>query len=455
VLRIPFVIIALVVSVGVTAAHASQASDWGVVSSGADLLRPVYWEGVASAEIKDGMVTITPIEAEGLTVLRYGPRVRARSDFGLVVSLQTSSPDLGGLALVDALPEEHWWDGMRRLELGIQHGVLVVSVFDGTSMEPTAQDAIETVPQGEPLTVEIRRVGGDYTVLASGNERLRFADPGLFPTGEMLLATQVQGETALTVHHLSVWGSTTSPDAVRIDRCAPDRLLIAGSDRTNVETGLWWLWPDQSLLRQIESSVRQTSSLVAVSPDARWATYYQRSPLAPPDRFIVDTWVLDLASDQRHKLVEQTLPLGWIPDSSAVILGSNPNLMARVPSGELVPTDQALVTTDAMKAVRSPNGQFRAVVTTGIMGAATGIDVFDLTSQELVMHIVTGRGAITMAWSPDSARLAFTSSAGGQLELLWRLQIADIPERRVMPVETTSDLQVHSVAWVPSLPGCR
>src|SRR5437879_5052498 len=84
--------------------------------------------------------------------------------------------------------------------------------------------------------------------------------------------------------------------------CA-ERFLVAGSEAADTPTALWWVWPDDNVVRQVDPTDDRRSFLVAVSPDHRWVTYYQRSPLAT-DRFIVDTWVMDLTTDERFKLVD-------------------------------------------------------------------------------------------------------------------------------------------------------
>jgi Tol biopolymer transport system component len=253
----------------------------------------------------------------------------------------------------------------------------------------------------------------------------------------------------------ALWGTfaVAAPAlAAEGDRCALDRLLVAGSETVSSPTGLWWVWPDEGLVQQVEGSEDQRSYLVAVSPDQRWVTYYQRSPLAT-DRFVVDTWVMDLATDERFKLVEGNAPIAWRADSTAVVLGERPYLMATVPDGALVATAGELVSADAMRSVLSPDGRFRASVATTPNGAA-GVNITDAGAQEPIMTIPTGRGAVQLAWSPDSSRLAFTSGTDGPDGLVWRLNMVDLADQRVSLVESTAGMELHSVVWAPPLPGC-
>jgi hypothetical protein len=89
----------------------------------------------------------------------------------------------------------------------------------------------------------------------------------------------------------------------------------------------------------------------------------------------------------------------------------------------------------------------RAGVATMPTGAA-GVNIADITAGELIMNIPTGRGAVQLAWSPDSRRLAYTSGVDSPNGLIWRLRIVDVAERSVALVEDTRDLDIHTVLWV-------
>jgi hypothetical protein len=85
---------------------ARQSAEWAPVPSGTDLLRPAYWEGFASAVAEGGVVRIGSLEEPVPTVLQYGPRIRPDGDFGVVVSMQSVTSDLGAISLVDTFPED-------------------------------------------------------------------------------------------------------------------------------------------------------------------------------------------------------------------------------------------------------------------------------------------------------------------------------------------------------------
>jgi len=194
---------------------------------------------------------------------------------------------------------------------------------------------------------------------------------------------------------------------------------------------------------------------VAFSPDQRWVVYYQGPADYNPatQRFVVDTWVMDLQTDERVKLVSGNSPIGWISDSSAVVLGQRPTSMALVPTGDIVPTQGTLQYAQSMRSAVSPDQRLKAVVERTPQGAG-GISIVDAASEDEVLHVQTGRGAPQLAWSPDSTRLAYTSgndSAGG---LLWRLRTIAMTDQRPTLLGSTQDLSLHSVLWAPPLSGC-
>jgi hypothetical protein len=416
---------------------AEPAAQWTAVVGGSNLVRPVFWEGLSGVSATDGIVIVDGQPGAGLLIDRYGPRLDASGDFRLVTTLQARTDGLAVIALIDPAST----DESRRIEVGLDQGHVVVGDVDSYQVFDT------DVPLG-PLTLGVSRVAGEFEVQVSGQAVTRFVDPELFQAGHVLLGARVAEGNQLTLYALDVQAPLERPSGVRIERCAPPRLLVAGSET------LWWVWPDTGLLRQVGPAERERVYLVAVSPDGRWVTYYQRSSQVQSDRFVVDTWVMDLATDERIKLVDGNSPIGWIADHNAVVLGERPQLMALVPSGELAPTEGQLVIADSMRGSTSPDRLLRAAVATMPTGAA-GVNIFDLPSGESVMNIPTGRGAVQLAWSPDSTHLAYTSGVDSPDGLMWRLRMVDLSDKKVSLLDATGEREIHSVIWAPALSGCR
>ena len=235
--------------------------------------------------------------------------------------------------------------------------------------------------------------------------------------------------------------------------CASDRLLAAGSD-ASLQNGLWWIWPDEGVVRQISSGGGGVY-LVATSPDQHWVAYYQGPDNYNPatDRFVVDTWVFDLQTEQRTKLVDGSSPLGWLSDSSALVLGQHPDQMVLVPGAQLVPTQGELIYAQSMRAIFSPDQRLRAVVDTTSRGA-DAISIVDTGSGAEVWHIPTGRGAPQLAWSPDAQRLAYTSGMDTGDGMEWRLRVANLADHNVQVPQVAQELYLDSVVWVPAPADC-
>ena len=427
---------------------AAPVAQWQVVSGGANLAAPVFWEAFPGAQVSGGVVSIDGRADSALVLDRWGPRLTVAGDFRLVATLQASAPGVARLALVDEQSEA------RRVELGLDRGQLAIGFFDDADDQPSAWQTFPVADALGPLTVTLAREGQEYALQLSGAEVARFDDPGVFPTDQALLGARVGDGIQLRVYALDVEAPAERPVAVRVERCAPDRLLIAGSEVPNAPARMWWAWPDGGLLRPIEvHDANQRMYLVAVSPDGRWVSYYQRSSQAPADRFVVDTWVIDVATDQRIRLVEGQSPVAWTADSGALVLSQQPAFMVTVPKGEIVPTEGQVVIADSMRATTSPDGRYRAGIASMPTGAA-GVNILDVQSGELVMTAPTGRAAPQLAWSPDSTRLAFTSGADSSDGIVWRLRIVDVAERSVALIEDTRDMEIHSVLWVRARGPC-
>jgi hypothetical protein len=439
----------------------AQTPAWQTAAGGADLARPVWWEAApgvtASADTNTVTIAGSADSEARPQVDRYGPRLHLAGDFGITANLQSANPDLAVLALVDAVAPDQWGPSTRRLEVGLLQGQVVFNVFDGSSPTPAQSQLIRTDSTSGPQAtgVGLFKEGPDFVLMVGGAEVARVADPGVFQTGAALLASRVSAGNQLTIGSLNVLVPPDQPSAVRIDRCTPTRLLAGGADAQGQHEGLWWIWPDDGFVREIEPDTNASDYLVAFSPEQRWVVYYQGPADYNPatQRFVVDTWVMDLQTDERIKLVAGNSPIGWISDSSAVVLGERPTSMALVPTGEIVPTQGMLQYAQSMRSAVSPDQRLKAVVERTPQGAG-GISIEDASSGDEVLHIQTGRGAPQLAWSADSTRLAYTSGIDSASGLLWRLRMMVMTDQRPTLLSSTQDLSLHSVLWAPPLAGC-
>ena len=384
---------------------------WPTAVSAASLARPVFWQSRPDVAVQDGAIVIDG--SPDPVVDPYGAQLKVSGDFHLSASLQASAPaTAAGLVLQD--------DAGNSVELGLPDQA------------------------AGPLTLELERVGSTLVRRDSGHEVGR--QPYPFQGTRLRIGTHIDPGVHLTIYALDVDG------AVSLDRCAPERLLLGGAEVIDGPPALWWFSPDDGRLERIDTD-GQRPYLVAISPDHRWVSYYQRSPGAPSDRFVVEAWAMNLATEERVRLVDPGTPFAWTADSSAVVLGERPNIMVTVPGAELRPTEGPLVQDNSLRSVNSPTGELRAMIASSQFGVE-GIQLLDRSSGDVIMDVPTGRAAAQMAWAPDGSRLAYTTGLETASGPVWRLRMVDVAERSWTDVAATRDMELHTVVWAPQLPGC-
>jgi hypothetical protein len=438
---------------------AQPQPSWAPVSPGVHLVQPAFWASFADAQAVDGTVVLTGhTDAVGepeLLAAPDGARVAVAHDFRLVTTLRATGDGRAVLALID-VPAGEEPPGAGRIEVGFEAGQVVLAAFGHDPAAPLDSQRISApVTPTRPTPLVVSRIGPDVHLELGGEQVASVAAPDLFAGGQVWLGARVASDTTLTVQSLDVLAPATEAGEAHVLRCTPARLLIASSEMATNSSQIAWVSLADGTVSPVEiiPNQLQRTYLVATSPDGRWATYYQRSATAPSDRFVVDTWVMDLVSDTRYRLVEGNAPIAWSGDSHAVVLGERPFLMATVPTGDLVATEGQLVAATAMRSTVSPDGAYRATVASMPNGAA-GVTITDVSAGELRLRVATGRGAVQLAWSPDSTKLAYTSGVDTASGLDWRLRMVDLNDDQVTLVDSTRQLEVHSVLWVPALPGC-
>ena len=89
------------------------------------------------------------------------------------------------------------------------------------------------------------------------------------------------------------------------DLCT-DRLLLAGSETSDSPAALWWFWPDEGRLRQVETD-GQRAYLVALSPDRNRTPRMQGPavPTHPDNRFV--SFEINLRSFSREPILLEPL----------------------------------------------------------------------------------------------------------------------------------------------------
>jgi endo-1,4-beta-xylanase len=167
-------------------------------------------------EVRDeGLV----VEAGGnyVTVLHeLGPQVEVDGDFGLRAQVHVPAGGRAAVVAVGAMPTGQWWEGVKRLEVGLTPGEMTVTFWDGTQSQPAhaTTDAVEGLAGQAEL--ELRRVGDVLVFYMDGIEVTQMVDPGAFPEGRFYLGANVPPGNRLTIEGLQVLAPRGRAHEVRI-----------------------------------------------------------------------------------------------------------------------------------------------------------------------------------------------------------------------------------------------
>jgi len=140
--------------------------------------------------------------AGGLTRLR--PWLEARGDFGLSATIGGDTENAADLSLYGALPQGEYWQGVKRLDVGLRVGKLVISALTGEKREPAISQAFPAPGISRPANVGVRKIGPDLVFRVGGTEVGRVTDPGLFAAGVVHLGLTVGPRTTMTISDLAV-----------------------------------------------------------------------------------------------------------------------------------------------------------------------------------------------------------------------------------------------------------
>ena len=135
---------------------------------------------------------------------RLRPWIEARGDFGISATVGGDTDQPADLALYGALPTgTEFWQGVKRLDIGLRGDRLVVSYLTGEKRDATATRF--TVPGlSRPSKVGVRKVGPDLVFQVAGAEVGRIPDPGLLGSGVVHLGVNVGPKTTMTIADVAV-----------------------------------------------------------------------------------------------------------------------------------------------------------------------------------------------------------------------------------------------------------
>ncbi len=186
-----------------TAATAPHAG-WQVVPGAEDLIQTGNWPCVNGVSASAKSITIAAGSNFNTVINTSGPLLRVTGDFSVLASLSAPANSSGAmLTLVGTLNSGEWWNGLKRLDVGISNGTIQMSYWTGATPNAAATQTFGPVPATDSIDLELAHVGSQNIVYVNGNETGRFEDPGLFTSGQVYLGFNVAPSGTLNVTALS------------------------------------------------------------------------------------------------------------------------------------------------------------------------------------------------------------------------------------------------------------
>jgi endo-1,4-beta-xylanase len=183
-------------------------SNWQLVPGAEDLIKTGNWACVSGVSAASKSLTVSAGSANYTTVINTsGPLLRVTGDFSVLASLSAPANSTGVmLTLVGTLNSGDWWNGLKRLDVGLSNGTIQVSFWTGATPSAAYTQSFGPVPAlaaNDTVDLELAHVGSQNIVYINGQETGRFEDPGLFTSGQVYLGFNVAPSNTLNVTALA------------------------------------------------------------------------------------------------------------------------------------------------------------------------------------------------------------------------------------------------------------
>ncbi len=201
-----FLRLLLVAGLAISSAHGASSphSGWTLVPGAEDLIAAGAWSCVSQVSAGANALTISAGSSYVTPVNTSGPRLAVQGDFSVLATISAATDAGAFLTLEGALSTgPNFWNGLKRLDLGIGGGGIQVNWWTGDSATPGAQSF--PLPSGTsgPIPLEAARIGTQLVFFAGGTELGRIDDPGIFASGRVYLGFNVAPQNTLTVSALA------------------------------------------------------------------------------------------------------------------------------------------------------------------------------------------------------------------------------------------------------------
>ena len=196
----------LFVALGALQLHAlsttfSTRAGWAVAPTAQDLIQAANWSCAAVNLQANGALSISAGSDYNSVWLTNGPNLQVNGDFSVLVRLAAPG---GSLTLIgqQPAPGAQWWQGLKRLDVGVG-GNVAVNMYLGSSSNPTATTFAAPSNLTVPIDIEVARLGAQLTIFINGTQVGSVPDPGIFVSGNVYYGFTVSPGGQLTVQGLA------------------------------------------------------------------------------------------------------------------------------------------------------------------------------------------------------------------------------------------------------------
>ena len=175
---------------------------WSFLPGAEDLIHA--WGCVSSVAAGGTELAITAGDTYNTIINTNGPTLRVDGDFSVIATMSALPDAQTYLTLVGTLNTGEWWNGLKRLDVGIAGRTVAVSYWTGSSSTPSSKSFSAPANLLRPFNLEVAHVGYEIVVFINGAESGRFPDQGIFDSGEAYLGFNVAPHATLSVKALAV-----------------------------------------------------------------------------------------------------------------------------------------------------------------------------------------------------------------------------------------------------------
>jgi endo-1,4-beta-xylanase len=209
-------------------ASISPRNGWTLAEGAQDLIQAGSWDCVPAVIADSGGITITAANNYNTVINTSGPRLRVQGDFSVLATISMPANANTFLTLVGTLNSGDWWNGLKRLDVGLGTAGIVVNYWTGSSPDARGPAFPFSPANTDAFNLEVARIDRQIVVFVDGAEVGRVSDPGLFDSGQLYLGFNVAPQRTLSV--LALAAAVPSDSASNVTLSAPFLRVASRAD---------------------------------------------------------------------------------------------------------------------------------------------------------------------------------------------------------------------------------